>query len=78
MNYEKISEFFRISFQTVSFNENIKCFIEDLFDLFSEDKNSVNIKKIFCNFIITNNHICYEDKIDFLIHVWESLKNEEI
>ena len=78
MNYEKISEFFRISFQTVSFNENIKCFIEDLFDLFSEDKNSVNIKKIFCNFIITNNHICYEDKIDFLINVWESLKNEEI
>ena len=73
-----MNEFIKLIFQIENFNENIKCFIEDIFDLFSEDKIHINIKKLFCTFIITDNNIGYEDKIDFLIEVWGCLKSEDI
>ena len=78
MNYDKLIEFFKISFQTVTFNDNIKCFIEDIYDLFSQNKIHINIKKVFCTFIITDNNILYNDKIDFLFNIWDNPKNDTI
>jgi hypothetical protein len=78
MNYDKLIEFFKISFQTVTFNDNIKCFIEDIYDLFSQNKIHINIKKVFCTFIITDNNILYNDKIDFLFNIWDNPKNDNI
>ena len=78
MNYDKLIEFLKISFQTVTFNDNIKCFIEDIYDLFSQNKIHINIKKVFCTFVITDNTILYNDKIDFLFNIWGDANNDII
>ena len=78
MDHDKLIEFLKISFQTVTFNDNIKCFIEDIYDLFSQNKIHINIKKVFCTFVITDNNILYNDKIDFLFTIWDNPKNDNI
>ena len=78
MNYEKLKDFFKICLQVNSFDVNCNCFVDDIFLLFSNDKIYTNIKKLFCTFIITNNSILYNDKINSLIEVWLNESNNSI
>ena len=78
INCEKLRDLFKICLEVNSFDDNCNCFIEDIFLLFSNDKIYTNIKKLFCTFIITNNSILYNDKINSLIEVWLNESNNSI
>ncbi len=78
INCEKLKDFFKICLHVNSFDVNCNCFIDDIFLLFSSDKIHTNIKKLFCTFIITNNTIVYNDKINTLIEVWLNESNNSI
>ena len=78
IDFEKLNEFIKLIFQIEKFNINFKCFFEDIFDLFSKDKINTNLKKLFSTFIITNNHINYNDKIKFLVDIWEKSNENQI
>ena len=54
------------------------CFVEDVFYLFSYDKKTTNMKKLYSTFIITNNNMLYDDKINFLCNIWENNQSGEI
>ena len=54
------------------------CFLEDIYLLFSFNKKTTNIKKLYSTFIITHNNILYKDKIDFLCNIWENKNSDEI
>ena len=46
--------------------------------LFSFNKKTTNIKKLYSTFVITHNNILYKDKIDFLCNIWENKNSDEI
>ena len=75
---EQLKEFIHLILKIASSKIDYSCFVEDVFYLFSYDKKTTNLKKLYSTFVITNNNILYNDKINFLCNIWENNKSGEI
>ena len=74
----QLDEFLHLIMRISSSKIDYSCFVEDVFYLFSYNKKTTNMKKLYSTFIITNNNMLYHDKITFLCNIWEYNKSGEI
>ncbi len=74
----QFNEFLHLIMKIASSKNDYSCFVEDVFYLFSYDKKTTNMKKLYSTFIITNNNMLYDDKINFLCNIWENNQSGEI
>ena len=78
ITFDELNEFLNIIIKVNSVKNTFSCFLEDILYLFSEDKKTINLKKFYSIFIITNNHLLYKEKINFLCNIWEIYDSNEI
>ena len=78
LSYDKFTEFLNTILKESSTEIDYSCFLEDIYLLFSFNKKTTNIKKLYSTFVITHNNILYKDKIDFLCNIWENKNSDEI
>ena len=78
ITFDDLNEFLNITIKVNSVKNTFSCFLEDILYLFSEDKKTINLKKLYSIFIITNNNLLYKEKINFLSNIWEIFDSNEI
>ena len=78
ITFDDLNEFLNIIINVNLVKNTFYCFLEDILYLFSEDKTTVNLKKLYSILIITNNNLLYKEKINFLCNIWEIFDTNEI